>query len=212
MNAKLFVASLSWSVTEDELYNLFSEVGAVVSVRIPTRREDGKPRGFAFVEMSSPAEGQQAVNRFNNSMLHDRVMVVSFQDESRGSNPRGAGGSSYGSSAAPNAKLFVRNVHRSVREDELTEVFQRFGNVISAKIPTDRDTGEPKGFAFVEMQSAEEAKAVIDNLSGFMLQGKDLAIDFQDPNRAKSKPPRSNGGYGNGGGNYGRNDSSYSRW
>jgi nucleolin len=211
MNAKLFVRNLSWSVTENDLYDLFGEVGEVLSVKIPTRREDGKPRGFAFVEMASQEIGQKAIQRFNGAMLHNRDLVVDFQDESRGS----GGGSSSG--PVKNAKLFVRNINYSVSEQTLQDLFQQAGTVYSVKIATDRDTGESKGFGFIEMGSAEEAQNAINTLNNTFLEGKEIIIDFQDPNRAKSKP-RSGGGYGGGeynrSGGYGRERSSgYSdRW
>ncbi|MBY0404910.1 MAG: RNA-binding protein [Cyanobacteria bacterium] len=89
MNAKLFVANLDWNVTESELTDLFSEVGSVVSARIPTRREDGKPRGFAFVEMSSAEEALSAINAYHESDLRGRPIVVKYQEEQAARAPRG---------------------------------------------------------------------------------------------------------------------------
>jgi nucleolin len=205
MKAVLFVRNLSWSVTENDLYDLFREVGEVLSVKIPTRREDGKPRGFAFVEMSSQEIGKKAIQRLNSAMLYNRELVVDFQDESRG------GGNS-SSGPVKNAKLFVRNINYSVSEQALQNLFQQAGTVYSVKIATDRESGESKGFGFIEMSSAEEAQNAINTLNNTYLEGKEIIIDFQDPNRAKSKP-RSGGGYNRSGG-YGRERSSgYSdRW
>lgn len=193
MNAKLFVRNLSWSVTENDLYDLFGEVGEVLSVKIPTRREDGKPRGFAFVEMTSTEAGQQVIQQFNGYMLQNRDLSIDFQDESRESRSSG------GSSPMPNAKLFVRNISNAVTENTLQELFQQVGSVCSVKIVMDRDTGESKGFGFVEMGSPEEAQQAIQTLNNTYLSGKEIAIDFQDPNRSSKGKPR----YG-GGGNYNR--------
>ena len=178
MNQKLFVRNLSWSVREYDLHDLFAEAGEVISVKIPTRREDGKPRGFAFIEMADPESAQKAIQQFNGYSLDNRDIVVDFQDETRGGGGRPSSGSS------PNAKLFIRNVHYSVSEGELQNLFQQAGTVISTKIPTDRDTGEPKGFAFIEMGSANEAQQAINTLNNTLLNGKDIVIDFQDPNRS----------------------------
>jgi nucleolin len=205
MNAKLFVRNLSWSVTENDLYDLFGEVGEVLSVKIPTRREDGKPRGFAFVEMGSTEAGQQVIRQFNGYMLQNRDLAVDFQDESRG-------GSSGASAPTPNAKLFVRNISNTVTEGTLQELFQQVGTVSSVKIVMDRDTGESKGFGFVEMGSSEEAQQAIQTLNNTYLSGKEIAIDFQDPNRSSKNKPRHGGGNynraGGGGGGYDRDRSS----
>ncbi len=208
MNTKLFVRNLSWSITENDLNALFSEVGEVVSVKIPTRREDGKPRGFAFVEMQNQDASQAVIQRYNGYSLDNRDLVIDFQDENRGKDRAASG-------AAKNAKLFVRNISYSVSEQSLQALFQKAGTVHSAKIAMDRETNESKGFGFVEMASADEAEEAINNLNNTNLDGKEIVIDFQDPNRAKSKPR--SGGYGGGGYNkpsYGRESSSgYSdRW
>lgn len=199
-NTKLFVRNLSWSVTEDELYDLFGAVGPVVSAKIPTRREDGKPRGFAFVEMASPEAAQAAIRQLHSTILHNRDMVVDFQDENKG------GGSASGA-PAKNSKLFIRNISYDAREADLQALFEQVGSVISIRIPADRETGEQKPFGFVEMTSVEEAQQAIDTLNGTHFHGKTLAIDFQDPDRSKNRPrPGSNysrsGGYGRDRGSY----------
>jgi nucleolin len=189
MNQKLFVANLGWSVSEDDLRTLFSEAGEVMSVKIPTRREDGKSRGFGFVEMVNESQAQEALNRFNQFSYQGREMVVSFQEEGR--SVRSSGGSSgEGASPEKNSKLFVRNVSRHVSESDLMALFQQAGLVNSVKIPVDRESGEPKGFAFVEMASTEDAQQVINSFNHEIFQNKELLVDFQDPNRAKTRAPR----------------------
>lgn len=213
-NKKLFVRNLSWSVTEDELYNLFAEAGDVLSVKIPTRREDGKPRGFAFVEMNTAEEAQRAIRQFNGTLLSDRDLVVDYQEENRSNI-----GSNYGGNATPpekNSKLFIRNVSYGVAERELQALFEQVGTVISVRIPTDRDTGEAKPFAFVEMASVNEAQNAIERLNNTSFQGRELAIDFQDPNRNKNNARPGGGGYsragGNAGGGYGQQNRGSNRW
>ena len=63
-------------------------------------------------------------------------------------------------------KLYVGNLAYSVRDEELHESFSQFGQVTSAKVMMDRDTGRSKGFGFVEMGSDEEAQSVINGMNG----------------------------------------------
>ncbi|WP_373533411.1 RNA recognition motif domain-containing protein [Vampirovibrio sp.] len=214
MSAKLFVRNLSWSVSEQDLYDLFSEVGVVLSAKIPTRREDGKPRGFAFVEMASMAEGNEAVQSLNGRLLYDRDIVVSFQDENVGGNggARSGGSRSSGGTSTKSSKLFVRSLSYSVTEDDLQSLFQQVGSVISVKIPTDRDTGESKGFGFVEMMSTNEAEQAINTLNQAPLKGKSIAIDYQDSNRSSSKPRGGGNDYNRGGYNNDRSGGYSNRW
>lgn len=89
MQPELFVAQLDWSVTEDELINIFSQFGEVVSARIPVDKMTGKKRGFAFVAMATPEQAQSAITGLNNWELKGRALVVKFAEPKQ---PRPAGG------------------------------------------------------------------------------------------------------------------------
>jgi len=195
-------------VTETHLYDLFSDVGDVVSVKIPTRQEDGKPRGFAFVEMQNNDLAQKAIHQLNGVIFQNRDLVVDFQDENRDKNVHGFG------QAVKNSKLFVRNIHYSVTEPMLQAVFERVGLVHSVKIALDRETGDSKGFAFIEMVSTDAAQEAINTLNKSVLEGKEIMVNFQDPNRSKNKLSRPNSGFSrSGGGQYGQGFSNYAdRW
>ena len=78
MESKLYVGNLPYSTTEDELRNLFSEAGTVASVALIKDRDTGQSKGFAFVEMSSQKEAQNAISTLNGHTLGDRQMAVSI--------------------------------------------------------------------------------------------------------------------------------------
>ena len=98
-------------------------------------------------------------------------------------------------------RLYVGNLSYNVTEPELREAFGEDGrNVVEVKIVMDRESGRPRGFAFVEMGSAEDASAVIESLNGRSIQGRPINVS-----EARERTPRSGGGggYGGGGGGYG---------
>ena len=78
MNSKLYIGNLSYSITEDELRRLFLQAGVVNSVWLGKDRMSGRSRGFAFVEMSNPAEAQKAIEIFNGQSFGDRNLRVSL--------------------------------------------------------------------------------------------------------------------------------------
>lgn len=90
-------------------------------------------------------------------------------------------------------KLYVGNLPYSVTEDALTEQFAECGQVESAKLIIDRDTGRSKGFGFVEMSSESEAQAAIDKYDGSSMEGRPLKV-----NEARPQEKRSGGGGGRG--------------
>jgi len=99
-------------------------------------------------------------------------------------------------------RLYVGNLSYNVTEPELRDAFAEGGrNVVEVKIVMDRDTGRPRGFAFVEMGSDDEASAVITSLNGREIQGRPINVS-----EARARAPRGGGGgggYGGGGGGYG---------
>ena len=72
----IFVGNLDFTTSEEQLQALFAAYGAVETVTIGTDRDTGQPRGFAFVEMTSPDEGQDAIRNLNGSALGERALIV----------------------------------------------------------------------------------------------------------------------------------------
>jgi hypothetical protein len=94
-------------------------------------------------------------------------------------------------------KLYVGNLAYSVRDESLQQAFGAFGEVASAKVMMDRDTGRSKGFGFVEMGSDAEAQAAINGMNGQPLEGRAIVV-----NEARPREERP-GGFGGGGGSRG---------
>ncbi len=78
-------------------------------------------------------------------------------------------------------KLFVAGLPYSTSNERLRETFARFGSVESASVVTDRDTGRSHGFGFVEMATAEEAKAAVGALNGTELDGRSIKVELAKP-------------------------------
>ncbi|MCH6561664.1 MAG: RNA-binding protein [Myxococcales bacterium] len=92
-------------------------------------------------------------------------------------------------------KLYVGNIPFSATEADLREMFEAHGTIESINVITDRETGRPRGFAFVEMEDSESATKAMQALDGRDMGGRNLKV-----NEANERPPRSGGGGGGGGG------------
>jgi cold-inducible RNA-binding protein len=103
------------------------------------------------------------------------------------------------------AKIYVGNLPFSVTDAELRNLFAQHGTVESVSLPTDRETGRPRGFGFVEMSQADAARA-IQALNGHELGGRQLRV-----NEAQDKP-RGGGGHRGGGGGGHRGGGGGGRW
>ena len=111
--------------------------------------------------------------------------------------------------------IFVGNLNYNLTQEDLSEIFEEYGELTSVKLITDKFTGKSKGFGFVEMANADEAKKAIEELNGADLEGRTMVV-----NESVEKPRdnrRSGGGGGFRGGNnrggnsggYGRRDNNY---
>jgi len=97
--SRLYIGNLPYTTSEEDLRRLFSQAGSVESVTMPTERETGRPRGFAFVQMANDEEADRATNMFNGYMLDGRSLRVNVAKEremgrGRGGYPGGYGGHS----------------------------------------------------------------------------------------------------------------------
>src|SRR3954451_6361126 len=101
-------------------------------------------------------------------------------------------------------KLYVGNLSYQVDSSELEQLFGQHGQVLSAQIINDRDTGRSKGFGFVEMANDDEAEAAIAALNGQEHNGRALTVNEARPREDRGGGGGGRGGYGGGGGGGGR--------
>jgi RNA recognition motif-containing protein len=217
--AKLFVAGLPDSISEEVLKQLFEATGGkVVGVSLPKDRMTGRPRGFGFVTLSTPTEAQAARDALDGSMQGGKsISVRPFQAEPprrdgigaapgaprmggggpMGSpGPRGPGGPS---AQAPDRTLYIGNLPYDATTEEVQTLINGVApdSVVRVHLPMDAD-GRKRGFGFVTMASTEAAKAAEVALRTADLRSRRLVVNLAHP-----KGDRPAGGGGGGGGGFG---------
>ncbi|MBE9209554.1 RNA-binding protein [Nostoc sp. LEGE 06077] len=96
--------------------------------------------------------------------------------------------------------IYVGNLSYDVTEDNIKGVFAEYGTVKRVQVPTDRETGRLRGFAFVEMGTDAEEAAAIEALDGAEWMGRDLKVNKAKPREDRGSSGGNRGGYGGGGG------------
>jgi RNA recognition motif-containing protein len=92
--------------------------------------------------------------------------------------------------------IFVGNLNYSITEDDLKEIFEEYGELNSVKLITDKFTGRSKGFGFVEMSDAEEAKKAIEELNGAEVEGRSMVVNESiEKKRDNTRPSGGGGGF-----------------
>lgn len=187
----IFVGQLSWSIDNDRLAQEFAECGEVESATVQTDRNTGRSRGFGYVHFTTTDAVEKALE-MNGKEIDGRAIKV---DRSTPRNPardaekrREAFGDSQ---SPPSSTLFVGNLSFNASEDSVWQLFGDYG-VKSVRLPTDRETGRPKGFGYVEFEDIDGAKQAFETLNGSDFEGRGIRLDYSQP--------RDNSGGGRGGG------------
>ncbi|MBD2259721.1 RNA-binding protein [Pseudanabaena sp. FACHB-2040] len=112
--------------------------------------------------------------------------------------------------------IYVGNLSYNATQEDLTSVFEEYGKVNRVTLPTDRETGRPRGFAFVEMSSETEEDAAIEALDGAEWMGRELRVNKARPRQGGSRdrtsaPSDNRGGWGDSQ-DRGSRDREFSRW
>ncbi|KAM7265555.1 hypothetical protein ACFE04_003238 [Oxalis oulophora] len=171
----VFVKNLSESINNTGLQEMFRKFGNVVSCKVATF-EDGKSKGYGFVQFESEESALAAIDKLNGFIVGDKEMYVGkFIRKSDRVMP------------SPDVKytnLYIKNLDPDVTEDELLAKFLEFGIVASLAISKDSN-GSSRGFGFVNFDNPDDAKRAIEMMNGLQFGSKILYVG-----RAQKKAER----------------------
>ncbi|XP_070609902.1 nucleolin isoform X2 [Erythrolamprus reginae] len=185
----LVVNNLSYDATEESLQEVFEKASAI---RVPQNNQ-GRPKGYAFVDFATAEDAKEAMDSCNNTEIEGRAIRLEFSNsggQSRNANTKGG-------FSQQSKTLFVKGLSEETTEETLRESFD---SCIGARIVTDRDTGSSKGFGFVDFSTTEDAKAAKEAMEDGEIDGNKVTLDFAKP---KGGTPRGGGGGGFGRGSRG---------
>jgi len=180
---KIYCGNLSYEYGQDEIEQLFAAYGTVTEISVPLDKMTGRPRGFAFVTMDSRENGEAAIDALHGSEVGGRTIRVNEQlsKEELDNRPKRVRKDS-----VEGTKIYVGNLPFDTEDHELISMFSQHGEVKECYQPTDRNTGRPRGFAFITM-SEEEAEAAIDTLHQADFGGRQMIVNKSVP---KGESPR----------------------
>ncbi|XP_059678590.1 nucleolin [Gavia stellata] len=185
----LIVNNLSYAASEETLQELFKKAS---SIKMPQTNQ-GRPKGYAFVEFPTTEDAKEALNSCNNTEIEGRAIRLEFSSPAwQKGNMNARGGFNQQSKT-----LFVRGLSEDTTEETLRESFE---GSISARIVTDRDTGSSKGFGFVDFSSPEDAKAAKEAMEDGEIDGNKVILDFAKPKGEFQRGGGFGGGFGGRGG------------
>ncbi|KAJ0989490.1 hypothetical protein J5N97_007846 [Dioscorea zingiberensis] len=159
----LYVGDLEMNVTDAQLYDVFSQVGPVVSVRVCRDVSTRRSLGYAYVNFSNPLDATRALEILNYAPLNNKPMRIMYSNR----DPRAR--------RSGEANIFIKNLDRSIDNKALSDTFSVFGNILSCKVATD-SSGQSKGYGFVQYEEEEAAQNAIEKLNGMLLNDKKVFV------------------------------------
>ncbi|KAI0029683.1 hypothetical protein K488DRAFT_26712, partial [Vararia minispora EC-137] len=176
----IFVGQLSWNIDNDWLKSEFEQCGEVTGARVQMDRNTGRSRGFGYVDFATPEAAERAIE-LNGKEIDGRPIKVDRSTRTSGDNKFKAEkrARAFGDQVnEPSSVLFVGNIPWNADQDALYEVFADYGEIKNVRIPTDRDSGKPKGYAYVEFGDVETAKKALEGAAGQEINGRPIRLDF----------------------------------
>ncbi|KAA3457325.1 RNA-binding 39 [Gossypium australe] len=165
----VFAYQMPLKATERDVYEFFSKAGKVRDVRLIMDRNSRRSKGVGYIEFYDVMSVPMAIALSGQLLLGQPVMVKPSEAEKNlvQSNTSGAGtGGVAGPYGAVDRKLYVGNLHFNTTEMQLRQIFEPFGPVELVQLPLDLETGQCKGFGFVQFAQLEHAKAAQSALNG----------------------------------------------
>ncbi|XP_040997988.1 polyadenylate-binding protein 2-like [Juglans microcarpa x Juglans regia] len=159
----LYVGDLDFNVTDSQLYDLFNQVGQVVSVRVCRDMSTRRSLGYGYVNYSNSQDAARALNVLNFTPVNNKPIRVMYSQRDPSIRKSGT------------ANIFIKNLDKAIDPKALKDTFSSFGNILSCKIATDA-IGQSKGYGFVQFDNEESAQKAIDKLNGMLLNDKQVFV------------------------------------
>ncbi|KAK6938662.1 Polyadenylate-binding protein/Hyperplastic disc protein [Dillenia turbinata] len=162
-STSLYVGDLDINVTDLQLYDLFNQVGQVVSVRVCRDLGTRRSLGYGYVNYSNAQDAARALDVLNFTPLNGKPIRIMYSHRDPSIRKSGTG------------NIFIKNLDKGIDNKALHDTFSTFGNILSCKIATDQ-SGQSKGYGFVQFDHEESAQNAIDKLNGMLINDKQVFV------------------------------------
>lgn len=162
-NSSLYVGDLEASVNEGQLFDVFSRVAPVVSIRVCRDQARKHSLGYAYVNYGNPQDAANAMEILNFTPVNGKPIRVMLSHRDPSMRKSGY------------ANVFIKNLDNSIDNKALHDTFAAFGTVLSCKVAVDAN-GQSKGYGFVQYDKEESAQTAIRELNGMLMNDKQVYV------------------------------------
>jgi len=172
-SGSLYVGDLHPDITETQLFEVFKEIGPVVSIRVCRDAITRRSLGYAYVNYHNVGDAERALDLLNYKELKGKPCRIMWSQ--RDPSLRKSG----------NSNIFIKNLDKKIDNKTLFDTFSRFGNILSCKVATDENANS-KGYGFVHYEKEEDAEAAIRMVNEKLLAGKKCYVGKFIPSKARN--------------------------
>ena len=165
----IFIKNLDTAIDNKALHDTFAHFGNILSCKV-AQDEAGNSKGYGFVHYETAEAATNAIRQVNGMLLNDKKVFVGHHI------PKKDRQSKFEEMKANFTNVYVKNVESDVTDEELREVFAKFGEISSATLARDSDSGKTRGFGFVNFVHHEHAAMAVDALNETDLKGQKLYV------------------------------------
>ncbi|XP_042511837.1 polyadenylate-binding protein 7-like [Macadamia integrifolia] len=161
--ASLYIGDLHPDLTDGQLFDAFSTIENLASVRVCRDSMSGKSLGYGYANFITTQDATRAMEKLNHTLLNGKPIRIMWSHRDPDARKNGIG------------NLFVKNLNDSIDNVKFHEMFSKFGNILSCKVAMSLD-GKSKGYGFVQFESEVSSNAAVENLNGSIIGGKPIYV------------------------------------
>ncbi|KAG7030974.1 Polyadenylate-binding protein 2 [Cucurbita argyrosperma subsp. argyrosperma] len=175
VTTSLYVGDLDQNVTDSQLYDIFNQLGQVVSVRVCRDLTTRRSLGYGYVNYSNPQDAARALDVLNFSPLNGKPIRVMYSHRDPSIRKSGAGNIFIKNLDKVIDHEALHNLDKAIDHKALHDTFSAFGSILSCKVALD-SSGQSKGYGFVQFDNEESALKAIEKLNGMLLNDKQVYV------------------------------------